>query len=188
MSHQHQSHKRHTKKAGDIRFRKIHSRSNNFRSQSGTLRQSKESNRRNKHLKNQKGQSLVEMSIGLIIPLFIVLGLLDLGRLFYSYSALQNAASAGAVYASAFPSCQTAAQCPDPNNVEYVVKNESPDGIVNWDSNLVITSFSPDMSLGSEFSVTVTYNFELYTPFIQDIAGSTLSLQSTAAQPVIGEP
>jgi hypothetical protein len=42
--------------------------------------------------KAQKGQSLVEFSLGLVFLLIIVSGLIDLGRLYFTHVALEDAA------------------------------------------------------------------------------------------------
>lgn len=49
------------------------------------------------------GQSIVEL--GLILPVFLVvcLGILDLGRAFYSYERIQNAAREGAAWLALRP-------------------------------------------------------------------------------------
>ena len=47
---------------------------------------------------NERGQELVEYAIVLPIFAFIVIGIFDLGRVVYYYSAMQNAAREGARY------------------------------------------------------------------------------------------
>jgi hypothetical protein len=59
--------------------------------------------------KGEEGQSMLEMTIGLIFLLIIVLILFEMAMLFYSYIAVLNASREGAVYASAYPE-MTAAQ------------------------------------------------------------------------------
>jgi Flp pilus assembly protein TadG len=46
-----------------------------------------------------KGQSLVEFGLIVMVLLLIVVGVIDLGRVIYSYSAIFNAAREGARYA-----------------------------------------------------------------------------------------
>jgi hypothetical protein len=61
--------------------------------------------------KREEGQSLVEMTVGLVFLLIIVLILFEMGMLFYSYIAVLNASREGAVYASLVP---------DMNDEQYV--------------------------------------------------------------------
>ena len=50
--------------------------------------------------KKEKGQSLVELSISLALLLTLLAGLVDLGRGFFTYITLRDAAQEGASYAS----------------------------------------------------------------------------------------
>jgi Zn-dependent protease with chaperone function len=51
----------------------------------------------------EEGQSMLEMTVGVIFLLIIVLILFEMAMLFYSYIAVLNASREGAVYASAYP-------------------------------------------------------------------------------------
>jgi len=51
----------------------------------------------------QKGQSLVEFALVLPLLLILVLGAMDIGRLFYMKIIITNAAREGAYYLSIFP-------------------------------------------------------------------------------------
>jgi Zn-dependent protease with chaperone function len=51
----------------------------------------------------EEGQSMLEMTVGVIFLLIIVLILFEMAMLFYSYIAVLNASREGAVFASAYP-------------------------------------------------------------------------------------
>jgi len=53
--------------------------------------------------RGEEGQSMLEMTVGVIFLLIIVLILFEMAMLFYSYIAVLNASREGAVYASAYP-------------------------------------------------------------------------------------
>lgn len=53
--------------------------------------------------KYEKGQSLVELAISLTVLLFLLMGVVDLGRAFFAFSAMRDAAQEGAVYGSLYP-------------------------------------------------------------------------------------
>jgi hypothetical protein len=53
----------------------------------------------------EKGQSLVEMTFGMIVLLMIVAGVLDIGRAYFTSVALEDAAGEAALYMSAYPDC-----------------------------------------------------------------------------------
>ncbi len=142
--------------------------------------------------KREAGQSLVEMTFGLIVLLILLMGILDLGRLFYFLVALRNAAGEGAIYAAINPSCQTAADgpaCADPDNVEYRVKHESPSGLVSWEQATVAVETPANATEGDPITVTVTYNYTLLTPFVQALVnGGVLPLRVVARQNILTEP
>src|SRR3972149_7691537 len=79
----------------------------------------------------ETGQSLVEFALMLPFLLLMLMGTLDVGRLYFAYVAIQNAAGEGALYAAIHPNCIHASDgpdCADPNNAEYRARHESPAG------------------------------------------------------------
>ena len=64
----------------------------------------------------EDGQSMLEMTFGLVFLVVIVLILFEMALLFYSYIALLNASREGAVYASLFPDIVDTA---DPHYSQY---------------------------------------------------------------------
>jgi len=55
---------------------------------------------KNHRNKKEQGQSLVELSISLVILLVLAAGLVDFGRAFFTYITLRDAAQEGASYAA----------------------------------------------------------------------------------------
>jgi Flp pilus assembly protein TadG len=51
----------------------------------------------------ERGQSLLEFALGLVILLVLLAGVVDLGRAFFTYMSLRDAAQEGAAYASFCP-------------------------------------------------------------------------------------
>lgn len=51
----------------------------------------------------EHGQSLTEFAFGAVILLILLVGIVDLGRAFFTYIALRDAAQEGAVYGSICP-------------------------------------------------------------------------------------
>ena len=148
--------------------------------------------------RRQNGQSLVEMAIMLVVLITILAGVLDLGRAYYVFLSLQDAAGEGAIYGSMFPDrlnipnetgCAEALQndCANPNNVVYRTQNESPsDSMIDW-SNTVVTTSTPDgIAAGNQIKVTIAYEYEIITPVIEAIAGDTITLEATAVNTIVG--
>jgi hypothetical protein len=113
---------------------------------------------------HERGQSLTEAAIFITLLMVVLAGVIDLGRMYYTYLALKDAAAEGAAYGSMEPS--------DLAGVDARVRGESPEGLIDWSGAVVQTTFigPPCRGGGVRVEVTITYNF--ITPFIGAIAGS----------------
>ncbi len=158
--------------------------------------------------RTQRSQSTVEFALSLVVLITLVSGLLDLGRVYFVYTQLEDAAGEGALYLCFNPRCKVSgAGCTDPDNAEYRIKN-SGGGLVDWsaisfqldpitscqncfsaayyddDTDALITDASYDVR--DTIVVTISYQFPLLTPVIPNIAGrATLPLTVRATQSII---
>ena len=117
-------------------------------------------------IQRQQGQSLVEF--GLIIPIviLILLVILDLGRVIYYYSAIQNGAREGARYGIINPL--------DTSGVEARVRALTP----GLDQSQLTVTRAVD---GDYIHVTVGYSFRAVTPVIPTLFGmNQLNLETEA--------
>lgn len=127
--------------------------------------------------RGERGQSLVEMALGFTVLITILSGVLDLGRAYVTYLALQNAAAEGAIYASLHPSWVTDADQADPQNIEYRAKTEN--GALNPD-DMAVAVFA-DGTDG--VIVEVSYDFKLVAPITNMIVGDgTMTITAQARQ------
>src|SRR3990172_3740448 len=101
---------------------------------------------------NERGQSLVEFTLMMSIIMILMLGLLDLGRAFFTFLAMQDAAGEGASFASVHPTWVDDGDNDDPNNVTYRVRNSAPTGTL-VDMNTAAVTVTDD---GSLITVTMT--------------------------------
>jgi Flp pilus assembly protein TadG len=53
--------------------------------------------------KSEKGQSLLELGVSVTILLLILVGVIELGMIFFQYIAMRDAAQEGAAYATIYP-------------------------------------------------------------------------------------
>jgi len=113
---------------------------------------------------NQRGQSLTEMAIFITLLMLVLAGVIDLGRAYYSYLSLKDAAAEGAAYGSIAPY--------DLSGIEARVRGESPDGLIEWSGAAVDTSFIGPACRGGGVRVEVTITYSFLTPFIGSIAGA----------------
>ena len=150
-----------------------------------------------KRHKRESGQSMVEMALISTVLILLLAGVLDFGRMYFTYLALQNAAGEGATYGSIFPThqyppghpdCTIPEYCePDPDNIIYRVLNESPSGLVDWSTTdiTVVPELDPPIA-GTSITVTVEFEYDVITPVIEVIAGDTLTLRATAVNTIVG--
>jgi hypothetical protein len=139
---------------------------------------------RSSHRK-ERGQSMVEMALMMTMLLVILSAVLDLGRGFFSFIAIQNAAAEGALYAAINPRCPGPGPgCADPNNVVFRTLNESPDGLVDKDRMDVEVSYE-SLSEGRPVTVTVVYQFQMVGPFSAAMPDGTLPFKAHAVQNIL---
>ena len=146
---------------------------------------------------SERGQSLVEFSLMLVMLLVLLSGVLDLGRGFFSYIAIQNAAGEGALYAAINPRCphaDSAGTCTNPNNVDFRAKFESPSGgMIDPDSMTVSVVYADgtdqyseeNTTEGSPITVRVAYRFRMVGPFSPVFPGGELVFTANAVQDIL---
>lgn len=122
------------------------------------------------------GQSVVEFAIILPVLLIIVCGLLDIGRLYYAYVAVTDAAAEGAAYAAVHP---------DDLAGIYERAQDASGGLVQLSRELVGVE-RPTVRSGAPVTVTVAYTFTFLTPLMQPLVpGGTLRLQAQASAVIL---
>ena len=140
-------------------------------------------------LRSERGQSLVELA--LVMPLLILLltGIADLGRAFYSYIQITNAAREGARAASRL-SCYSGTSAVDitqrevyADRIRTAVGDEVDDAIVLRDEDIVIDPVPEDecQMPGLPIEVTVSYLYET-------ILVGNFTMSSSAAMSRIAPP
>ena len=121
-----------------------------------------------KHLKNERGQSLVELAISIFILVYLLSGAVEFGLAFFQYVQLRDAAQEGALYGSMEPS--------DAAGIELRVRNASTSPIDLTDTSAVTVTRT---IIGSEcegngIQVTVSYDHQIFMPFIPQFIGSSI--------------
>ncbi len=160
--------------------------------------------RRPTRRRSERGQGLVEFALMLMFLTVLLMGVLDLGRAYFSYLALKDAAQEGAYFGSAFPQCQTPGDnqspnygCSNPNNIPYRVGHSAPQGsLVNFDDptayHVAVDPPCPPtcgMQAGQLITVTVSYQYKMLTPFVGAIAsGQTLTLTARSSAVIVRVP
>jgi Flp pilus assembly protein TadG len=141
--------------------------------------------------REQRGQSLVEFALLLPVLLIILAGVLDLGRLYYSYVAVTDAAGEGASYAAIHP--------PDPDGpsqdftiaesavVEHI--QDATGGLLEGEDLTVEIGYPPDIQGGAAITVTVSYTYTVGTPIVSAIVPEgVLILRAVATEAILSGP
>lgn len=132
------------------------------------------------------GQSLAEFALVLPVLLLIALLGLDLGRAFFSWVTLTNAARVAANYAGLNPNASFAEGSTydsllraDATNAACVVTAGAPPQPVFTDSALDANMTSRD--LGDSVTVTISCPFRPITPIVSAVTGSPFMITASAA-------
>ncbi len=134
--------------------------------------------------KDQKsrGQSLVELALMMPVLMFILAGMLDLGRVYYAYVTITNAAREGASYGASNPT-QVGSDCTTTGTIKFVTCQEAAGSNFQIQPSNVTVTESPDASSGSTVTVTVSVPFQLITGEIVSLG--QIQLRSSATYVIL---
>ncbi len=146
----------------------------------------------------EKAQSLVELALSLMFLLLLVAGVVDLGRAFFTYIALRDAAQEGAAYASIARTSQTAPMaCAAIENRVRGTSN-TPVNLQSSDISVTITldgvpcasATNANACFGKAVVVTVSYaNFPVTTPFLGTVLGTqTIPISASIIDTILTPP
>jgi Flp pilus assembly protein TadG len=147
-----------------------------------------------KNLKSERGQSLVELSISLVMLLYLLSGAVEFGLAFFQFVQLRDAAQEGALFGSMDPS-NSGGLVPDP--IETRVRAASSSPIDLADPGLVTVTITAKDSAGNPLpvngacegdalTVDVEFEHQIFMPFIPQLIGRpTLPLKATVTDTVL---
>lgn len=128
----------------------------------------------------ERGQSMVELALTITILMVLLAGTIDMGRAFFTWLALRDAAQEGASFGSIYPSYTNLIRLRVWDNLEQVVPDPKTD--VN-----VTVGYIDHPCLGNTILVSVDYpNFPLTMPFLGTILGSqTLNIHASVNNSIL---
>ncbi len=140
----------------------------------------------------EQGQSLVELALVLVFIIFLVVGIVDLGRVLFYDQSMRDAAQEAVAYAAAFPLDTSYHPNCD------AIKDRVTDNVADIDRNGVSVEFNTlncDSESKSVFlaactgnQVTVTANkngYPLIMPLIGGLIGQAINLSASATATII---
>lgn len=122
------------------------------------------------------GQSLTEIAFALPLLIVIVTGVIDLGRVYFTYVSLVNAAREGARYGAGLECRFDHASLIDEASVINKTKAETSSEFTLADSDIQITYPDGSCDNGNSIKVTATTNFHLITAEV--LGGAVIPLTS----------
>jgi Flp pilus assembly protein TadG len=136
------------------------------------------------HLKDfERGQSLTEMAVTMSLLLILLVGIVDIGRAFFTYLALRDAAQEGALYGSTTPTSTSDIETRVWNS-STLLQNLADDP--NADTNIAVTVVGSPCT-GNGIQVRVSYeNFPITMPFLGSLIGrQTVPISSTIVDTIL---
>lgn len=129
--------------------------------------------------RHQRGQALVEFALGITFLLILLVGVIDLGRAFFIYISMLDAAQEGAAYGSISPL--------DVSGIRQRVRETSggPIAFTSFPDDKIDVLASGSICAGDGIKVIVEYDFEFIAPFI---SGTTLSLSAEVEDTILQPP
>lgn len=108
----------------------------------------------------ERGQTLVEFALVLLLLLLLLAGVVDLGRAFHSYIVITNASREGARYGSRFPP-RSLTDTARINPIKNTAIQEAAGSGITLDANKirVLTNPASGASSGDTIRVEIDYDF-----------------------------
>lgn len=142
--------------------------------------------------RSEKGQSLVELGVSMVLVLILLSGLVDLGRAIFTLLAMQDAAEEGLVYGVGFPThCN---QIEDrvrynlsnevlPTDISVSIYVENAGGTIDIEGRRYSLCADTPYNLvyaEKHMQIVLTQNFHITMPFLGTFTGQEIPLRATA--------
>ncbi len=132
----------------------------------------------------ERGQSMVELALFITVLMVVLAGTIDMGRAFYTWLGMRDAAQEGASYGSIDPTNITEINTRIARNLDQLIAPS--------DYDVYVTVFGPsclskDNSVNNTIKVTIDYpEFPLTMPFLGTILGKqTLAIHATIEDTIV---
>jgi hypothetical protein len=140
-----------------------------------------------KNKKSERGQSLVELAVSLVILLFLLSGAVEFGIIFFQFVQLRDAAQEGALYGSINPPLD-AADTAKIGAIETraLSSSSSPIDLLNDPAVDVIVEV-PDGKYceGGSLRVRVEYPHQVFMPFMSQFIGPSIPLNAEVTDTIL---
>ena len=149
--------------------------------------------------RSAKGQSLVELAVSLVILLYLLSGAAEFGILFFQYIQLRDAAQEGALYGSINPTdtAKIIERIRDSSGTSPIDLTDTTAvtiGIFIDDDHTTTaddipytntTAYQAKDCEGHGIKVVVSYDHEVFMPFMSQFIGDTIPLDATVTDTIL---
>ncbi len=119
-------------------------------------------------MRSEKGQSMVEFALVLPILVMLLFGIIDFGRIFHTYLAIDHASREAARTASI-----------GENDAAIVSTAVASAASIHLTAGQVAVSPGGSKASGSDVTVTITYPISFLTPIVSNLTGPITLSSST---------
>jgi hypothetical protein len=140
-----------------------------------------------KHIKSERGQSLVELAISIVILVYLLAGAVEFGLIFFQYVQLRDAAQEGALYGSTNPPLNSG-DTPKIDLIKNRAKAASTSPIdLTGDPNVIVKVDVTDAKYceGGSLQVEVSYPHKVFMPFMSQFIGQTVTLKAVVTDTIL---
>ena len=131
-----------------------------------------------KKIKHERGQSLVELAVSLVLLLLLLSGAVEFGMAFFQYIQLRDAAQEGALYGSINPDQD------DKIIARTQGASNSPIDLTTITPSITYSGSSPHCE-GQGITVKLTYDHKIFMPFITAIVGPKITLSAQVTDTIL---
>jgi len=137
-----------------------------------------------KRNKNERGQSLVELAISILVLALLLSGAVEFGIAFFQFIQLRDAAQEGALYGALYPT--------ETNNIKERVWGSASAPIKDPKNNISV-DITPDIAavgcnIGDGITVKATYVHKVFMPFATLWMGPERPISASATDTILNCP
>jgi hypothetical protein len=142
-----------------------------------------------KNINNERGQSLVELSISLVLLLLLLSGAVEFGIAFFQFVQLRDAAQEGALYGSMNPADCTGIYNRILGSSNSPINLSDPAVTISTTINGNTCGATPPYSNldceGNGLKVDITYQHKIFMPFLPQVIGDTIPLHASVTDTIL---
>jgi len=136
--------------------------------------------------KHERGQSLVEMALSLIVLLFLLLGAVEFSIALFQYVTISDAAQEGAIFGSINPQDTTGIRERAIATASDIVALNDSQVVVNLVGDDYCEGIDPSSGAPNAIEVVVTYPHDIFMPLVTPMLGTdTINLQVVTTNTIL---